>query len=79
MNIDIDALTLAEVEEIELISGVSIDEILKRGTPKGRALKAIIYVFAKRTNPNYTIEEAGKLEFQEAAALLNGEAQPKKG
>lgn len=79
MQIDFDALTLDEVEQIELISGVSIDQIMKRGTPKGRALKAIIYVVAKRTDPDYTIEQAGKLQFQEAAALLNGEPDQKKG
>jgi len=79
MTIDFDLLTLDEVEQIELISGLSIDAIMKRGEPKGRALKAVIFVMARRTNPEYTIEEAGKMTFEAAANLLNGEPDQKKG
>lgn len=78
MEIDFDLLTLDEVEQIELISGLSIDEVMKRGKPKGRALKAVIFVMARRTNPEYTLEEAGKMKFDEAAELLNkGKTDPK--
>lgn len=78
MNIDFDELTLDEVEQIELLSGISIDQIMKRGVPKGRALKAIIFVVARRTNPDFTIEEAGKMKFDDAANLLDQANDTKK-
>jgi hypothetical protein len=56
---DFESLTLDEVETIELIAGTSIDVIMDAGQPKGKSLKAIVFVINKRTNPDFTLEQAG--------------------
>jgi hypothetical protein len=74
---DFESLTLNEVEQIELITGVSIDQILDAGNPKGKAMKAIIFIMKKRLDPNFTIEQAGSMSMTEANALFAGENDPK--
>jgi hypothetical protein len=74
---DFESLTLNEVEQIELITGNSIDQILDAGQAKGKAMKAIIFVMKKRLDPNFTIEQAGSISMSEANALFAGEADPK--
>jgi hypothetical protein len=76
-TIDFNAMTLDEVEQIEQLTGRGIDSIMAEGSPRGRAFKAIIFVMSKRTNPNFTFEDAGKLSLEEAAALFGGEDDPK--
>ena len=51
---DFETLTLDEVETIELLTGTSIDQLMDAGQAKGKALKAILYVIKKRTDPNFT-------------------------
>ena len=74
---DFESLTLDEVEQIELIAGTSIDSLMDAGSPKGKALKAIIYVIKKRTDPNFTLEQAGKIPLKEAQEAFLGESDPK--
>jgi hypothetical protein len=76
-NFDFESLTLNEVEQIELITGTSIDQMLDAGQPKGKAMKAIIFIMKKRLDPNFTIEQAGSLSMTEANALFAGEDDPK--
>lgn len=74
---DFESLTLNEVEQIELISGTSIDQILDAGNPKGKAMKAIIFIMKKRLDPNFTLEQAGSISMTEANALFAGDDDPK--
>jgi hypothetical protein len=74
---DFESLTLNEVEQIELITGSSIDQLMDAGQPKGKAMKAIIFIMKKRTDPNFTIEQAGAISMTEANALFAGETDPK--
>lgn len=74
---DFESLTLNEVEQIELITGNSIDQILDAGQAKGKAMKAIIFVMKKRSNPDFTLEEAGQISMTEANSLFAGESDPK--
>jgi hypothetical protein len=74
---DFESLTLNEVEQIELITGNSIDQILDAGQAKGKAMKAIIFVMKRRTNPDFTLEEAGSISMTEANSLFAGESDPK--
>ena len=74
---DFESLTLNEVETIELITGSSIDQLMDAGQAKGKAMKAIIFVMKKRTDPNFTLEQAGALSMTEANALFAGENDPK--
>jgi hypothetical protein len=71
-------LTLDEVETIENLSGQPMDELMQTGKLKGKALKAIIWVARKRTDPNFKMEDAGKVTFSEALDLFKAvESDPK--
>lgn len=79
MTIDFDTMTLNEIEQIELLTGRSIDSIMDDGAPRGRVFKAIIFVFKKRTDPNFTFEQAGEFSMEQATALFSGDDDPKDG
>jgi hypothetical protein len=74
---DFESLTLDEVEQIELIAGTSIDQLMDTGAPKGKALKAIIFVIKKRQDPSFTLEMAGKIPLKDAQDAFLGESDPK--
>jgi hypothetical protein len=74
---DFESLTLNEVEQIELITGSSIDQLMDAGQAKGKAMKAIIFIMKKRTDPNFTLEQAGNISMTEANALFAGGDDPK--
>jgi len=74
---DFESLTLEEVETIELISGSSIDQLMETGMPKGKALKAIIFVIEKRKNPEFTLEQAGKVSLKDAQNVFVDVDDPK--
>jgi hypothetical protein len=65
-------LTLDEVETIENLSGQPMDELMGAGKLKGKALKAIIWVAKKRVDPNFKMEDAGKVTFADALELFKG-------
>ena len=74
---DFESLTLNEVEQIELITGASIDQLMDAGQPKGKAMKAIIYTIKKRTDPNFTLEQAGAVSMTEANSMFESVDDPK--
>jgi hypothetical protein len=74
---DFESLTLNEVEQIELITGSSIDQILDAGQAKGKAMKAIIFIMKKRIDPDFTIEQAGEISMTEANGMFLGSSDPK--
>ena len=61
LSIDIDDLTIGEIETIEDIIDDSIDSIGKPGSRKGKFLKAVAYVVMKRDNPEFTLEDAANV------------------
>lgn len=77
MAIDFNRMTLNEVEQIEMLAGRNIDSIMTDDAPRGRAFKAIIFIYKKRTDPNFTFEQAGELSLEEATALFGGDDDPK--
>jgi hypothetical protein len=77
MEINFDTMTLNEIEQIELLTGRSIDSIMDDGAPRGRVFKAIIFIFKKRTDPNFTFEQAGEFSMEQATALFSGDDDPK--
>jgi hypothetical protein len=70
MKIDFNALTLNEVEQIELLTGRNIDSIMSDDAPRGKTFKVIIWIVQKRTDPNFTLEQAGALSLTDAAAMF---------
>ena len=77
MKIDFDTLTLNEVEQIEMLTGASIQTIMTDEAPKGRTLKVILWIFGKRANPSMTLEEAGEITLEKASEYLAGSEDPK--
>jgi len=71
-------LTLDEVETIENLAGQPMDELMGAGKLKGKALKAIIWVAKKRVDPNFKMEDAGKVTFADALELFKGVAEDPK-
>jgi len=76
-KIDFNSMTLNEIELIEQLTGRNIDGIMTEDSPRGRSLKAIIFVFKKRTDPNFTFEQAGDYSLQEATDLFGDAEDPK--
>jgi hypothetical protein len=74
---DFESLTLEEVEILENLTGDSIDQAFANGKPKGKALKAFIWVVGKRDNPNFTIEEASKFSLKQALSMIQGDEEKK--
>jgi hypothetical protein len=77
MAIDFNSMTLNEVEQIEMLAGRNIDSIMADDAPRGRAFKAIIFIYKKRTDPDFTFEQAGLLSLEEATNLFGGDEDPK--
>ena len=72
-SFDFESLTLEEVEIIENLTNESIDEAFANGKPKGKVLKAFIWVVMKRENPKFTMEEASKYTLKQALSMVSGE------
>lgn len=76
-NFDFESLTLEEVEIIENLTGESIDEAFGAGKPKAKALRSFVWIIKKRSDPNYTIEQASKLSLKEALNMIQGDSEKK--
>jgi hypothetical protein len=60
INIDLNTLTLGELEFFEEQSGLSIEE-LAAGKSTAKSTMALICVQERRTNPKYTMDDARAL------------------
>jgi hypothetical protein len=70
-------LTLAEIELFESISGVAIDEIGNANQPKGKIWQALTFVWAKRSNPEITLDSIKAMTRAQADKLLESVTDPK--
>ncbi len=61
LSIDLDSLTIDEIDVIEEIIDGPLDELGKAGARKGKMLRAMALVILRRKNPAVTAEDAGKL------------------
>lgn len=71
--IKFDELTLAEIEEIELLLNEAFDQAFKTGKPKGRSTRVLYYIWKRRENPDYKFEETATLTEKQAVAFLTEE------
>lgn len=67
LSIDVEDLTIEEVEIIEEITDAAIDSLFAPGAKKGKTLRALAFVAARREDPNVTIEEVGSRRLDLAA------------
>lgn len=64
LSIDLDSLTIDEIDVIEEVTGAPLDELRKPGARRGPMLRAMAVVLKRRTDPNFSIEDAGRLRLQ---------------
>ena len=74
MSIDLDSLTIGEVIEIEEITGLAMDAMQDSSSPKGKMLQALAYISRRRTDPDFTLEDALNLKLQ-----IDGDEDPTDG
>lgn len=64
LSMDIDSLTIDEIEIIEDIIDAPLDSLAKPGAKKAKLLKAMAFVVKRRDNPDFTLEDAGRLRVE---------------
>ena len=62
LNIDINDLTIAEIVEIEALTGQPLDALGQPDKPKGLMLQALAFISKRRDDPSFTFEQAGALK-----------------
>ena len=62
---EFNAMTLGEIDEFEERTGVSIDMAFEPGVPRGKTFRACAWIERKRTDPEFTWEQAGALRMKE--------------
>lgn len=76
VKIEIEKMKLGEQEEFELLSGCSLQDLMKKGL-SGRRLAALIFIFAKREDPSVTLEQCLDLDMEQASQMLGDGSDPK--
>lgn len=61
LSIDLSTLTLGEIELFEELTGQPFDEAFQPGKPKAKAMRALAVISKRRTDPDFTWEQAGDL------------------
>jgi len=74
----IEEITLAEMAEIEKKANAPIAWLSDDDKPKAVLLQALNWVIQKRSNPNFTFEEAGKTALTEINKLIEVDELEKK-
>lgn len=60
IKIDINDMTLAELEKLEELTETAWRNIDWESMPL-KAMRALVYIFGLRTDPNFTMEDAGNV------------------
>jgi hypothetical protein len=71
-------ITLAEMAEIEKKANAPIAWLSDDDKPKALLLQALNWVIQKRTNPNFTFDDAGKTPLLEINNLIEVDVEEKK-
>lgn len=77
VTVAIEGLTLDEIELVENLAQRPIETLMNEDAPKGRTLKALVFVIQKRTNPDVKFEDIGRMNLTETMEVVNGLADPK--
>lgn len=59
---DIDSLTIEEIEWIEDATNTPIDQLFAANAKKGPMLRAMALIKGRRSDPDFSAEDAGKVE-----------------
>ncbi|MFC9739156.1 hypothetical protein ACFVKC_14720 [Streptomyces noursei] len=61
LSIDLDSLSIDEIETIEEIIDGPLDDLAKPGARKAKMLRAMAVVIMQRKDPDFSAADAGKL------------------
>ena len=61
ITLDLDNMTLGEIQTLEELTDMSIDDLFADGKPRGKAMRAIAFIVKRRTDKNYTFEETDSI------------------
>ncbi len=70
---NVEDLTLDEIAEIERIAGQPMADLSNPAAMKGGLMKAVAYVVKKKTNPEFTMADAGRLTLGDLNAVMDGD------
>ena len=66
----LDDLTMDEIEQLEKLTGSSVNTLFGKGEFPGRALKFLVWLLQLRTDKDAKIELVGKMTFNEATTWI---------
>jgi hypothetical protein len=66
----LDVLTMDEIEQLEKLTGSSVNTLFGKGEFPGRALKFLVWLLQLRSDKNAKIEEVGKMTFNQASVWV---------
>jgi hypothetical protein len=72
IDLSLDDLTVGEIEEIEDLLDMPLDALSKEGTKRGKFMRALAFISVRRTNPEFTWEEAGNIKVRD----ITGDERP---
>jgi len=75
----VDILTMDEIEQLNLLTGRTFEEVFEKGLGLGKATKALCWILDKRNNPESKIETFGAMNVHQINAFLEGFVSDPKG
>lgn len=74
LAVDLDALTIGDLEDFEDIVGVPFDEAEAASFRSVKAIKALVFLTMRKTNPGFTLDDARNVKV--SALQLGTEEDP---
>lgn len=74
--VPLEDFTLDELEMLEQLTGMTFTEIAENPN-RPKIIKVLLWISAKRENPDIKIEEIGSLSLQQATTIMAGDDDPK--
>lgn len=68
----IEVLTMDEIEQINLLTGISFEESFSKGIKLGKATMVLCWVLSKRVTPASTLEDFGSFTVTQVNDYLQG-------
>ncbi len=75
--LDLTNLTLGETAEIEELTGQAVTAMADDTAPKAKLMAAMLYVVKRRSDPEFTWEDALNSTMADLSEVLGSETDPK--
>jgi hypothetical protein len=70
LAVNLDDLTIGDVEDIEEITGMSVQDINWEKPPM-KVLRAMVFVSERKSNPDFTLDDARRVKVSELGQAPN--------